>query len=459
MTARVDLNIDAGVVLDVAPVGSCRPATRRHVLVRATGWPPCRRAVIVAAVVVAWGAAFPATVRAELTVSTDFEGGSAVVEAIDAAAGEIIVRPGGDPARGWPCWWYLRIDGLDAGQTATLVVRGSKRHARNNGQDTGKPLASNWALPDQAAVSDDAVTWRQTEPGVRTGGQVSYRVSGTGGPVWLAWGPPCTSRECDDLLERAVMHRPEHASVLDLARSREGRPVRGLRVTAAGAEGLPAVWIQARQHAWESGSSWVARGLVDWLLGDEPDATWLRAHADVHVIPVIDVDRVATGDGGKESDPRDHNRDWSATPHYPEIAATQRRLKELAHERRLALFLDLHNPGPNDRRPFFFVGPADRLSDEARANRDRFLAIALRRLDAPLALEPTPRVTGTTYHPLWRQISGVWVNEHADSDVVAACLETAWNTPHSTTAGYRSVGAKLGRAVADYLRWRHAAGP
>lgn len=128
-------------------------------------------------------------------------------------------------------------------------------------------------------------------------------------------------------------------------------------------------------------------------------------------------------------------------------------------ERRLAIFLDLHNPGPNDQRPFFFVGPADRLPDAARANRDRFLMFAARRLDGPLALDATPRVTGTTYHPLWRQISGVWVSEHTDTDAVAACLETAWNTPHSSVAGYRGVGAKLGQAVADYLRLHCSAGP
>lgn len=424
-----------------------------------TAWAGFTGAMTIVPVLAAVLATPQATVRAELTVATDFEGGSAVVDALDADTREIIVRPGGDPARGWPCWWYLRIEGLPRDQTATLVVRGSRRHARNNGQDTGKPLASNWALPDQAAVSADGVTWRQTAPGVRQGGQVSYPVTGTGGPVWLAWGPPFTSRERDELLDQAVARRPGDTSVFELARSLEGRAVRGLRVTAAGAERPPAVWIQARQHAWETGSSWVARGLVEWLLGDAPDAAWLRAHADVFVIPVMDVDRVATGDGGKESDPRDHNRDWSPAPHYPEIAATQQRLRDLAMERRLAVFLDLHNPGPGDRRPFFFVGPADRLSDGARANGERFLTLAARRLDGPLALEAAPRVTGTTYHPLWRQISGVWVNEHTDTDAVSACLETAWNTPHSTTAGYRGVGVKLGQTVADYLRLHHAAGP
>ena len=66
-------------------------------------------------------------------------------------------------------------------------------------------------------------------------------------------------------------------------------------------------------------------------------------------------------------------------------------------------------------------------------------------------------MTGPAYHPLWRHKSDVWVDEHARTDAVAACLETAWNTPYSTTAGYREVGAKLGRAIADMLRLRHVA--
>lgn len=393
--------------------------------------------------------------RAELFVSTDFEGGSAMVDAIDPVRHEIQVRPGGNPARGWPCWWYLRIDGLAAGQAATLVVRGSERPARDNGVDTGRPLAPGWSLPDRASVSDDGAAWRHTPPGVRDGGRVAYALLGTGGPLWVAWGPPFTGRECDDLLAEAVTRRPEHVDVFELARSREGRPVRGLRLKPQGKEHLPAVWLQARQHAWESGSSWVARGFVEWSLGDEPDAAWLRSHADVVVIPVMDVDRVATGDGGKESDPHDHNRDWSPAPWYPEIAAAQRRLEALSADGRLVIFLDLHNPAPNDRRPFFFVGPADGLSDAARARRDRFLACAVRWLDAPLPLDPAPRVTGPAYHPLWRHKSDVWVDEHTRTDAVTACLETPWNTPHSTTAGYREVGAKLGRAIADALRLRH----
>ncbi len=388
---------------------------------------------------------------AELTVKTDFEGGSAQVDSIDSATREINLRPGGDPARGWPCWWFVRIDGLGAGERATLILRGSERPARNNGSDTGKPLSPNWAMPAAAAVSDDGEAWRQTELGTRETDRITYPLIGNGGPLWVAWGPPFTSRESEVLFADAVKARPELASVFELARTREDRSVRGLRFGTPGSEKKPAVWIQARQHAWESGSSWVARGFVEWLLGDDADAVRLRESAEIFVVPIQDVDRVATGDGGKEADPRDHNRDWTDAPHYPEIAATQQQLLGFAAEKRLAVFLDLHNPAATDRRPFFFVGPPELLSDEARANRERFLSLAAEHINGPLFLDPKPRVTGQNYHPLWRQISGQWVNDHGNPHTMAACLETSWNTPHSTTEGYRKVGEQLGRAVAVYL--------
>lgn len=389
---------------------------------------------------------------AELHISTDFDGGSATIDGIDQGRREIQIRPGGDPARGWPCWWFVRIDGLAAGEQATLVLRGSERPARNNGKDTGKPLASDWAMPIAAAVSDDGKTWRQSALGTRETDRISYPLEGTGGPLWVAWGPPFTPRETEALIAGAEQARPDLVHPFTLAKTREGRAVRALRIVAEGdAKTKPAVWIHARQHAWESGSSWVTRGFVEWLLSDADEAKRLRDRAQIVIVPIMDVDRVVTGDGGKEADPHDHNRDWFETPHYPEVAAAQDHLKAFAAEGRLAVFLDLHNPASRDLRPFFFVGPPELLSETARANRERFLNLAAGHLTGPLTLDPKPRVTGANYHPLWRRISGQWVNDHGNEYTLAACLETSWNTRHSTTDGYRTVGRQLGEALAAYL--------
>ena len=394
---------------------------------------------------------------AELRVSTDFEGGSAMVESVDPAARVIRFMPGGDPRRGWPCWWYLRVDGVGKDERVTLDLAGSDRPTRNNGQDTGKPLAASWAMPARATFSTDGKTWRHTAPGKREGTRILYEITGSGGPLWVAWGPPFTPRDTDALLAEAEKLLPA-AKSFELARTRGDRPVRGLRVSEATAPKPPGIWIQARQHAWESGSCWVARGLTEWLVSDDADAKWLRGHAEVLVVPIMDVDNAATGNGGKEAAPRDHNRDWDDNPVYPEVAAAQQRLRTLAKEDRLAVFLDLHNPGPGDPT-FFFVLEPQFLKEPMIAQCQRFIELAYGRISKIKPLIPMsnrPKTTGPSYHPLWRNMSASWVCLNGNPDSVSLCLETIWNYENSTTTGYGAVGRQLGLAVADFLRTRPA---
>jgi hypothetical protein len=395
---------------------------------------------------------------ADIQVTTNFPGGSATVESMDQTTRTIHFMPGGDPAHGWPCWWSLRIDGTEAGEKLHLDLAGSDRPARNNGQNTGKPLDANWAMPGRAAWSTDGKVWRHTEPGHRAGARMQYEVVAEGNSVFVAWGPPFTTRNAEELIAESEKAIPT-AKRFELCRSRGDRPVPALRISASTDPKAFGIWIDARQHAWESGSSWVAQGLVEWLIGAEESAVWLREHAEIVVVPIMDVDNVETGNGGKEADPRDQNRDWSDAPFYPEVAAAQARLRPLAAEERLDLFLNLHNPAPGDAQPFFFCGPAEFLSPLGQRNRAAFLVQARQQITAPLLLDPKTRETGPSYHPLWRQMSTQWATDHGNPQTVAACLETSWNTPFSTTDGYRTVGRQLGHAIAAYFRENHPRQP
>ncbi|HEY1173810.1 MAG TPA: M14 family zinc carboxypeptidase [Verrucomicrobiae bacterium] len=394
---------------------------------------------------------FQLTAAAEVKVRTDFEGGSAHIESIDQTNKVIRFTPGGDPARGWACWWYLRVDGIAKGDTWTFDLAASPKPTRNDGKLQPNPLAASWAMADRATFSTDEKTWTHTAPGKRVDKRIHYTVTGTGGPLWLAWGPPFTPRDTDKLLTEAKAKLPT-AEIFTLATTREKRPVKALRINESKNPQAPVIWAHARQHAWEAGASWVARGLTEWLVSDDADARWLRANAEIILIPIMDVDNVATGNGGKEADPRDHNRDWTEQPVYPEVAAAQKRLLAYVKENRLSLFLDLHNPAPGDRQPFFFVGPEEDLTPQAKENRAKFLAAAMTHINGPLPVEKKTRTTGASYHPLVKQISGMWVTANGNPHTVAACLETSWNTPHSTTEGYLTVGKQLGEAVTAYVR-------
>ena len=84
------------------------------------------RMVVVAGVVLA-GMSIPRPLSAvePLSVAADFEGASVGGVQIDQASRTIEFTPGGDPVRGWPCWWYFRVDGLQPGDTLTLKLKGS----------------------------------------------------------------------------------------------------------------------------------------------------------------------------------------------------------------------------------------------------------------------------------------------------------------------------------------------
>lgn len=81
--------------------------------------------------------------------------------------------------------------------------------------------------------------------------------------VFVAWGPPYTPSAAAQLMREMSKNSP-HAAVLELCRSREGRSVPMLHVSEGERTGRQryGVWVQARQHAWESGSSWVAHGFA-----------------------------------------------------------------------------------------------------------------------------------------------------------------------------------------------------
>ena len=388
-----------------------------------------------------------------LKVVSDFEGASVREVEIDQETRTISFMPGGDPLRGWPCWWYFRVDGLTPGEAITLKLRGSSVTVPTR----GKPLGAEWAMPAQATFSTDGKTWLHTAKGKKQEEWMNYSLQVEGTSAFVAWGPPYTPGMASAFVKRMAEQSP-YASADELCRSRGDRPVPMLHVMEGDrkSEERFGVWIQARQHAWESGSSWVAQGFTEWLLSEEPEAAWLRQHAEIFIVPIMDIDNTATGNGGKDAQPHDHNRDWSAEPHWNEIIAAQRKVQDLAVEDRMDVFVDLHNPAPGDPT-FFYILPSDLLKEPMIGLRDQFIQLSYARISngkSSIPMSSKSKTTGPSYHPLWHQMSATWVCMNANPHTVSLCLETAWNTPHSTTEGYREVGANLAATVQEFLAGR-----
>ncbi len=393
-----------------------------------------------------------------LTVDSDFEGASVRVIQVDAAQQKIIFMPGGDPRRGWPCWWCFRVDGLDPSKPLLLEVRASDLPMpQANGLPSGKPLSSEWCMPQRASISTDGAAWRHTDLGTRPpGGEgIIYTIPNPGASLLVAWGPPYTPAKAAQVAKE-IAGSSSAAEELELCKSREGRSVPLLRICEG--DRVEArrfgIWVQARQHAWESGASWVWQGFAEWLMGPDSEASWLRQNAEVFMVPIMDVDNTATGNGGKEALPRDHNRDWAEKPNWNEVAAAQTHIRELVREGRMDLFLDLHNPAPGDKKAFFYALPPELVKEPGLTHRTRFISLVKTHVGEVFPMMDTPKYDGPKYHPLWRQMSGTWVTMNGNPQTVAVCLETPWNIEQSTITGYKAVGARLAQSVAKYLSTR-----
>ncbi|HEX5106500.1 MAG TPA: M14-type cytosolic carboxypeptidase, partial [Pirellulaceae bacterium] len=139
--------------------------------------------------------------RGEITVTTEFEGGSAKVLAIDQEKKMVRIMPAGDPERGWPCWWYFRVDGLKVGDKLSLELVPSTAKLVQPGPRKGLPLDGSWAVPFRATFSTDAKTWRHTDPGRLQFGYAIYNVPVEAESLWLAWGPPFTPQDAAKLVK------------------------------------------------------------------------------------------------------------------------------------------------------------------------------------------------------------------------------------------------------------------
>lgn len=382
--------------------------------------------------------------HAELRVLTDFEGGNAEVVKLDQGTKTLRIMPALREGRGWPCWWFFKLDGLTVGEEFTLEVQAQSKPFREK-----NVLAAAWCQPKQAWVSSDGQTWTPSEAGSRMEDKaMSYKIKATAPQMSLAWGPPFVPADAEALLAEIAAKLPEEAKRFELAKTRGGRPVNGIRI---GDENAPhQIWIGARQHAWEAGGSQVGRGFIRWYAGDEAKAA--RAKTCLRFIPIMDVDNVAAGAGGKESIPRDHNRDWSDEPIYPEVAAAQRMISEIHRKHGLDVFVDLHNPGAAD--PVFFYGPFgfERMSGQQQRNYQRWMDLAAAKITEPVKVMPKYRfATYVTTDEERNRMSSGWVRNHSNPFTISVTLETGWNYPVMSLEGYGQIGAGLGRTLAAYI--------
>ncbi len=170
--------------------------------------------------------------------------------------------------------------------------------------------------------------------------------------IWIAHIPPYNHSRLLRLLEQ--LNRAACARVEVIGKTVQGRDLHLITVTNFDKpdEGKKTVWLQARQHAWEAGTSYVMEGALRFIASDDPRAHELRDKVVFKFTPMMDPDGCATGKVRFNANGYDVNRHWDEVDlrskefleRMPEIWYVKKAILGCVDSgRRIDLMLNLHN--------------------------------------------------------------------------------------------------------------------
>jgi len=216
-------------------------------------------------------------------------------------------------------WYYFRLDNLQPhGMQIDFrdLVGEYDFHAGSYSVTPNTRPVYSYDNRHWTHFSSNQVTWDGKQV------QLTVRFKPAGRTMWIAHMAPYTRRNLDQILApnpylktRIIGHSVHHRDIPLLTITDSGVPDTGKKV----------VWIVARQHAWEAGTSWVADGAVRFLLSNDKTANRLRRLNIFMILPMFDPDGVAEGSVRFNANGYDTNRNWDAVKPdlMPEIAAAR----------------------------------------------------------------------------------------------------------------------------------------
>ncbi|KAK3697423.1 hypothetical protein QZH41_019236, partial [Actinostola sp. cb2023] len=144
----------------------------------------------------------------------------------------------------------------------------------------------------------------------------------------------------------------------------------------ADAEGKRAVVITARVHPGETNSSWMMKGLLDFLTSNNPDAKLLRDTFVFKIVPMINPDGVIVGNYRCSLTGRDLNRNYRTTlkDSYPPIWHIKTMTKKLLEERDIVLYCDFHG---HSRKQNVFIYGCENKNNPLKRLRERIFPMMM----------------------------------------------------------------------------------
>ncbi len=357
----------------------------------------------------------------------------------------------------WRNWWYLRIDNVptDAPIILNLTNRG-------------------WPYYYVPVYSYDNKTWfhfqehEVTQPEENVLRMEKQFHSGT---VWLARFYPYTFSQLTAYLIQVAGSPFVQQEVI--GQSAYNRPIHMLTLTDFNRSNSEKkrVWLHARTHPAETGSSFLLEGLINFLISDTPDARAAMSKLIFHIVPMHNVDGVVAGNYRSTPDSLnlevmwffDHegSNPFDLAPNTPtEIQALHRAISPLIDVGppfTLALNLHSSNSDP-DTATFFYP----HFGTESLGYTSSEAALWHKQVDfihyvgayfGPGLIEPLPTQGGASFVSKTYPESWWWAN--FQESVMALTLETVYSragfgTRWITPDDLRNLGGAVGLAIMAY---------
>ena len=285
--------------------------------------------------------------------NTAFESGSiGVIEQLGPDEYRLNVR-GQQDARGrnrQATWFYFRMDDV-AGRELTI------RLSAFRGEYNERPStpAGPWMRP---VFSTDGERWEHFQDAAWDAekAELTLNVRVAANTVWIAHVPPYPHTRVLTLL--GEIKRSPHALVEVIGESVLGRELHLVTVSnfAVPVANKKVVWLQARQHAWECGTTFLVEGALRFVTSNDPAAAKLRDTTIFKFIPMINVDSVVRGEVRFNANGFDPNRQWDEVDfrdptwlqRNPEIWYVKKALLAQHAQKPIDLAINFHNTETNE---------------------------------------------------------------------------------------------------------------
>jgi len=220
----------------------------------------------------------------DLRISWDFENGSLGSWRINERS-EVVLAHASNSGE---LWYFFRINGV-LNKTVTFVFENVRKDF--------------YGGDNRPSLSYDQIHWsliptRWTTPVPDNPERVRFLFTHTfaQNQAWIAYTPPFSNRSLDQLLMQIENH--PHVKIRSLCET----PLRRLRLPLIQITDpqIPltekkTILLLSREDAYETASSWISQGAVQFLLTEEPVAAAIKKRYSFLILPIFDPDGVALG--------------------------------------------------------------------------------------------------------------------------------------------------------------------